>query len=300
MATAMVTMLLATLSAGALTGPVTHAGMAAAEVASSQVSDTIIAVDRGARLDVDNFRGEVIVRSWDRDAVRVHAEMSGRQTLDVVRTASALRVRPSAGRGGPEEADFEIDVPRWMNVRVEGVQVDVSIRGTEGEVSVETVGGDITVEGGRGLINLRSIQGEIVLRGAAGQVEIASVNEDATVASTSGELYVETTNGDVILHQIRSTTARASTVNGDISYDGTISDSGRYVFSTHNGDVVVAVPENAGATVSVSAYHGEFSSDFPVRLTGTTRDRRFTFTIGAGNASLELESFNGEILLRRP
>lgn len=290
MATAMMALLMGALSLGALPQPVTLA----------QVADTIITVDRGVRLEVDNFRGEVIVRSWDRDAVRVRAELSGRQEVEVVRTASAVRVRPRTLRGGPEEADFEIDVPSWMNVRVEGMQVDVSVRGSEGEVSVETVGGDITVQGGRGLINLRSIQGEIMLQNAAGQVEVASVNEDITVANTSGEIHVETTNGDVVLRRVRSTTARASTVNGDISYDGTISDGGRYVFSTHNGDVVVAVPQSAGATVSVSTYHGEFSSDFPVRLTGTTRDRRFTFTIGAGNASLELESFNGEILLRRP
>lgn len=266
----------------------------------SQVADTVIAVERGVRLEVDNFRGDVTVRSWDRNAVRVRSELSGRQTLDVVRTGTAVRMRPRSLQGGPQEADLQIDVPRWMKVRVEGVQVDVSVRGTQAEVSVETVGGNIRVEGGAGLLSLRSIQGEVVVRNASGQVAVASVNEDVTLTNITGEIHVETTNGDVLLRGIRSTTARATTVNGDITYDGSIGDGGRYVFRTHNGDVAISIPANTSATVYVSTYHGEFGSDFPVQLTGTSRDKRFNFTLGSGSASIELESFNGEILLRRP
>ncbi len=268
--------------------------------APPQAADTIIKVERGERLEVDNFRGEVTIRSWARDAIRVRAEFEGQQSLDVVRTGSAVRVRPRSRRGGPQEADFEIDLPRWMNVRVEGMQVDVSVAGTEGEISVETVGGDIVVDGGGGVLHLRSIQGGIEVRNARGKLDVVSVNEDVTLTGVSGDIYVETTNGDVVMRGIRSAATRASTVNGDIGYEGTISDRGSYVFSTHNGDVVVAVPENTSATVSVSTYHGDFDADFPVRLTGTTRDKKFNFTLGAGGARLELESFNGEILLRRP
>lgn len=275
-------------------------GSAATAGMGLEAADTVIAVERGMRLEVDNFRGEVAVQGWDRNTVRVRSELSGHQTLDVVRAGSAVRVRPRSLRGGPQEADFQIDVPRWMNVRVEGNQVDVSVRGTRAEVAVETIGGDIRVEGGSGLLSLRSIQGEVVVRDASGQIDVASVNEDVQLTGIAGEIHVETTNGDVVLRRIRSTTTRASTVNGDITYEGTIGEGGRYVFSTHNGDVAVTVPQNTSAAVSVSTYHGEFESEFPVQLTGTTRDKRFNFTLGGGSASMELESFNGEITLRRP
>lgn len=261
--------------------------------------DTVIPVSQGTRLEVENFRGEVEIRAWARDEVRVEAELDGRQRLDVVRTGSVLRVRPR-GQGGPDDADFAIAIPRWMDVRVEGNQVDVQIAGTRGEIHVEVVGGDIQVEGGSGLISLRSIQGEISLRGASGRIEAVSVNEDVTLTDIEGDVYVEATNGDISLLGVRSGSTRATTVNGDIVYDGTVRPNGHYVFATHNGDVGVSVPEGADATVSVSTYHGEFSSDFPVRLTGTTRDRQFNFTLGSGSARVELESFNGEITLRRP
>jgi hypothetical protein len=269
-------------------------------LAVPQAQDTVIPVERGTRLDVQNFRGEVLVDAWTRDEVRIVSDLDSRQLLDASRTGASLRVRTRPRGGGPGDADFRITVPRWMDVRVEGNQVDVQVRGTEGEVIIETVSGDIVVDGGRGLVSIRSIQGEVTVRNARGNVEAKSVNEDVALYDIEGDVYVETTNGDVTLRGVLSGRARATTVNGDIEYDGTIRDDGRYAFSTHNGDVEVTVAETANVTVSVSTYHGEFESDFPVRLTGTTRDRKFNFTLGSGRAQLELESFNGEIRLRRP
>jgi DUF4097 and DUF4098 domain-containing protein YvlB len=272
----------------------------AALTIASPATDTIIPVDRDTRLEVSNFRGEVVVDTWDRDAVQVEADLDDGQVLDASKAGTSLRIRPRNRNGGPREADFQITIPRWMDVRVEGNQVDVELHGVGGEVSVETVGGDVQVEGGRDQISLRSIQGEIELQGARGRVEAVSVNEEITLSDIDGEIYVETTNGDVNLENIRSSWVRATTVNGDMVYDGTIRDDGRYAFSTHNGDLEVTVAEGANVTVSVSTFHGEFESEFPVRLTGTTQDRRFNFTLGSGRAQLELESFNGEIVLRRP
>ncbi len=50
--------------------------------------------------------------------------------------------------------------------------------------------------------------------------------------------------------------------------------------------------------MSVSTYDGDFEADFPVSV--TTTKRRFTFTLGSGSARVELESFDGNIHLRRP
>jgi Putative adhesin len=278
--------------------PLIVAALATAPMAAAQ--DTVVPVEPGTRLHVENHRGEVVVSTWNRDAVRVRAiDLGDRQRLSVSRSGSVLRVRPDGSRG-PQDAELEIAVPAWMDIRVEGNQLDVGIRGAEGEISVETVGGDVVVEGGAGLVSVRTIQGEVGVRGAVGRIEAVSVNEDVTLTDVGGDLYVETTNGDITVSAARSTSVRATTVNGDIDYAGTIRDSGRYVFATHNGDMSITVPPETNAMVTVSTYHGEFESDFPVRLTGATRDRQFNFTLGSGSARLELESFNGEIRLRRP
>lgn len=267
---------------------------------SPQAADTVFRVERGTRLQLEIHRGEVVVEAWNRDAVQVRGELSERQRLDISRSGSVLRVRPRTINGGPRDAEVRVSVPAWMDVRIQGNQLDATVRGTTAEVSVETVGGDVLVDGGAGLVSIRTIQGEVTLRNARGRVEAMSVNEEVSLSGVSGDIYVETTNGDVTMRGIRSASTRATTVNGDVVYEGTIQDDGRYAFSTHNGDIGLSIPESANATVSVSTFHGEFESDFPVRLTRTGRDRQFDFTLGSGRARIELESFNGEIQLRRP
>ncbi|PYO85406.1 MAG: hypothetical protein DMD65_00970 [Gemmatimonadetes bacterium] len=115
----------------------------------------------------------------------------------------------------------------------------------------------------------------------------------------SGDISAETVNGGITLLQIESANTEANTVNGDITYDGTIKDAGRYRFSTHDGDLRISVPEKANVSVSVSTFNGDFNACFPVKLTGKTK-HRFSFTIGSGSARLEVESFDGDIKLCRP
>ncbi len=260
--------------------------------------DTTLRVSRGMRLEVGEIRGEVVISTWNRDAVGVTGAES-RGALEMTLSSSAVRLRPGS-RAGRNELDLRITVPEWMNVRVQGNRLDVSVRGTRGEISVETVGGDVQVDGGAGLVSVRSIQGDVGVSHARGRIEAISVNKDITLDKVEGDIYVETTNGDIDMTGVRSGSVRATTVNGEIGYRGTIQDDGRYVFSTHNGDVSVAVPENANATVMVATYQGDFESEFPIRLSGTSRDRQFSFTLGSGSARIELESFNGEIRLTRP
>lgn len=275
--------------------------LAAATAPLGVVADTVVPVTRGTRLHVESQRGAVVVSTWDRDAVRVRGlERRDRGRPELSRIGSALQVRPGSRTGAPRDAEIEITAPGWMDVRVEGNQVDVTVRGAGGAVEVVTVAGDVLVEGGTGPVSVRAIQGEVLIRDVRGRVEAVSVNEDIRVSDVVGELAVETTNGDITLRGIRSGDARAKTVNGDVSYQGTLQDRGRYIFGSHNGDVTLTVPGGSNAAVTVSTYHGDFESDFPVRLTGATRDRQFNFTLGSGSARVDLESFNGEVRLRRP
>jgi DUF4097 and DUF4098 domain-containing protein YvlB len=107
-------------------------------------------------------------------------------------------------------------------------------------------------------------------------------------------------NGDITLSKVDATSVMSSSVNGELTYDGTIRNGGRYAFSTHNGDITVTVPEGSNAAVSVSTFNGEFTSAFPVTLTETRKGKRFSFTLGTGSAQMTLESFQGTMRLVRP
>src|SRR5439155_21741824 len=114
-----------------------------------------------------------------------------------------------------------------------------------------------------------------------------------------GGISAESVNGDVTLERVRSDQVECSSVQGNLDYEGEIRSGGHYGFSTHNGNIRVAVPAKVSADVSVATFNGNFESSFPVQLTRTGHGKRFRFVLGSGSAELELESFQGAIRLRR-
>jgi DUF4097 and DUF4098 domain-containing protein YvlB len=265
-----------------------------------QQIDSTVPVGRGQRLEVNAFAGEVTVTVWNRDAVRVQADAEGSTGIEIDRSATTVSVRSSGRRGPPSDVDLQITAPAWMPLDISGVNTEMTITGTRAAISAETVQGDVSAKGGDGLVSLRSVQGSVSLTGAKGRLEVHSVNADVEVSASSGEVTAETVNGDVTLDAVDATSVTATSLNGDVAYNGPIKSSGRYALSTHNGDVTVTVAEGTSASVSVSTFNGEFESAFPVTLTETRKGKRFNFTIGGGSAQVTLESFQGTIELVRP
>jgi DUF4097 and DUF4098 domain-containing protein YvlB len=271
----------------------------AAAVALAQTDQTVT-VQKGTRLEVSNFAGEVIVRTWDRDAVRVEAEHSDRETVDIRPGDQRLIIRGRSRTGAARSLDYTLTVPKWMSISVTGTYTDVTMEGVGGDVNVETTRGDIAVGGGNGFVTLKSVQGNVSLKGAKGRIDVANVNEGIQLADISGDVTAGTTNGDILLERIDSPNVDVYTVNGNITYDGPIADKGAYRITTHNGAIRLALAEKVNATLTVRTYNGEFRSSFPVRLDDQNTRRRFTLTFGSGSARVEVESFNGPIQLRRP
>jgi len=264
-------------------------------------TDQTVNVAKGVKLDVNNFAGDVNVKVWDRDAVRVEVLHSDRETVDIKPGEQTLSVRSRSVRGGPPRSlDYTITVPKWMAISVSGTYADVLMDGVGADVTVETTRGDINITGGSGVVTLKSIQGEVTLQKAKGRIEVRAVNEGMRLADISGDLSAETTNGSIILDRIDSSNVDLYTVNGNISYDGPIKDKGVYRLTTHNGMIAVALPERVNATLMVRTYNGSFKSTFPVKQDDQNPRKRFTLTLGNGSAHLELESFGGTIALRRP
>ena len=268
-------------------------------LAVSAETDTTFAVKPGTRLEVSNFGGEIAVQSWDKNAVHVEATHSERVRISIEDSECCLTISASNRRGVPARVDYHITVPPWMALALSGVYTDVSVEGTKAEVSAETVNGDVRVRGGEGYLKLSSVQGVVDVEGARGRLELSSVNERINVADVAGEISVEAVNGTVTIERVRSKMVEAETVNGDVTYLGSIEEGGRYRFASHNGDLILGLPDHINAAISVATFSGDFKSDFPVRISETRKGHRFDFTLGSGSAQIELETFQGTVWLRR-
>ena len=262
-------------------------------------TDTVIEVNPNARLEVRNHAGEIVIRTWNRNQVRVEASHSSRDRVKVLASESSVTIRSESRHGPPDVVDYEFTVPSGMALDLWGVYTDVSVTGSMNGVRVETLQGDIELRNVEGDIRLSSVEGEIVIQRAIGRIEVNTVEDDITLVDVEGDIYAESIDGEIRLDGIRSHAVEAKTVDGDVSYSGMIMDGGRYRLTTHDGDVVVTVPGDVNVTVSVATFDGEFEATFPVELSRAEASRRFTFQLGDGSAKLELHSFDGDIQLVR-
>lgn len=165
-------------------------------------------MQRGARLGVNNFAGEVVVRTWDKDAVRVQASHSSRERIDIRASETLVRVRATSRMGPSRSVDYQVTVPPWMPVRVEGTYNDIVVEGAQGEVTAENVRGDIRVKGGAGQVSAKSVEGRIFVEGSKGRISANTVNEGISITAAAGEITAETINGNIVL--LRSGTATRS------------------------------------------------------------------------------------------
>jgi DUF4097 and DUF4098 domain-containing protein YvlB len=264
-------------------------------------TDTIIPLGSATRLNVEMLRGQVTVRTWERNELRIVADHSPSEYVEIERDDGTVRLDVGTEWGAPGSVEFDLTVPASLDMNIEGAWMAVDLEGVSGEVSVETVQGPVRLVGGRGFVKIVSVHGPVECRGAEGRIELEAVNAGVEVFDARGEITVSTVNGSITMRGIESRLVEANTMNGGVSYDGTLRDDGRYSFNTHNGDLSVAVPAGVNATVSVSTFSGGFESDFPLTLSQTKAGgKQFHFTIGTGGARIELESFGGSIRLRRP
>ncbi|MGH7674354.1 MAG: hypothetical protein ACREMV_03700, partial [Gemmatimonadales bacterium] len=169
----------------------------AASLALAQQTDTTFAVQQGARLKIDNFGGEIVVRTWSEPRVRVRAEHSSRTTIGITVGPTVVTVQSEGRRGPPQLVDFQLTVPPWMALSLSGVYTDIALDGVQAPVSGETVEGDITLQGGSGTITLNSVEGDVTVTGARGRIDVHSVDGTIRIEDAAADIVAETVDGDI-------------------------------------------------------------------------------------------------------
>ncbi len=270
--------------------------MIMATAAAAAGTDTTVQARKGARLYLNNFGGNIAVEAWRKNAIHVVADHSDRVKVVIVESGPDIQVQ-YASRRRPARIDYRIQVPEWLPLNLEGIHSNIRVKGVNSDVLAETVHGLISVEGGSGLIRLSSMNGPVSSVKSRGRLEAESINEAVRVIDAQGEVVVSAVNGDIDLEGIDAGRISVSTVNGDVHFLGNLHKDGQYDFSTHQGDLILGMPENLDATISVATFNGDFESVFPVRLDNARYGRRFHFAMGEGSARLSLESFGGSIRL---
>jgi len=262
-------------------------------------TDTTIAVEPGTRLTLELMAGEVVVRTWDRNQVRLRARHSTRTSMDFHNDGRVLRIEAESRMGMPGHVEVDLMVPSGMPIDLEAMELDVDAEGMRGALTVEVMDGNLTVRDG-GDLSLESMNGTTTVTGARGRIALSVVSGDIVASGLEGEVTAESVSGDIWLRRTESSRVTAETVSGRVVFEGAVQDRGSYSLATHSGSIVFGLPVGANATVTTSLTSGRLTASFALPTSDTRSRRRQELRFGTGSAEVELESFNGSVRLVRP
>jgi hypothetical protein len=193
-----------------------------------------------------------------------------------------------AKRSDPESVEIKVIE------HAEGVTICAVYPGREGEAND-------CQPGGKGRMNVRDndVSVEFTVQVPAGVRFVAkTVNGGIEAKGLSGDVDANTVNGGVSVDTAGE--AHAQTVNGGITAAlGRADGKGPLKFSTVNGGITVDLPASIGAEVKAQTVNGAIQTDFGLTVTGGVVGKKLQGTIGGGGRSLELNTVNGSIQVRK-
>lgn len=267
-------------------------------IGSRATTDETVTVQKGMRVAVDSCFGDLTVRTWERDALRVQSSGGNRSQPVIRRRSQEVTID---GSMGPLYADVELTVPAWIDLHVSGVSCTIDLHGLSGNIVAASVEGDIALGNVSGEVKASTIEGSITVDGGAGRLNLNTTEEDIVIRNFGGEVAAESVDGNVVLIDVKARAVEASTIDGDVHFTGAFAPGGRYLFTTHDGDVWLGVPANANASIAVRLIaDGEIDSTITLPSAGGGRGRRRVYTLGNGSAQVEVEVFDGTLHIRRP
>lgn len=269
---------------------------------SPQRVDTTVSLERGGTLSVSVWSGRVNISAGSGSSVRVRGTVE-RDAMELRARSSSVSISMESEIRHGGRAELDITVPEGTNIVLEGYSAPYVVRGVKGAVQAETLSGSIRVSDAIGRVTLETVSGNIDVSGVDGDVRAETVSGSVAMNDVNGGVESESVSGTISIGRAKSSSVRAESVSGTISYRGTFDPSGNYEFKSHAGRVVLSMPADAGATVSLQTFSGNVDSDFPVTLeTGRSRmghESRFQFKIGNGRSRIVLETFSGDIKIQR-
>ncbi len=225
---------------------------------------------------------EVFVRSRDADWGRevfermdFTAGVDGNTVTVAARGADVRRDEWRRNRGVGVTA--QITIPARFNAQIETSDGDIRLESLEGNVSLRSSDGDIDIGEVRGQeLMVHTSDGDIsggTLQAA--RMRLRTSDGDINVKRASGDIEANTSDGDIMM--------RLGAIEG-------------VKVTTHDGDIVLYVPEGFAADVSLEGEDLTVAPGF--MLQGQVSSRRISGTLNGGGPRVDARTSDGEISLR--
>jgi DUF4097 and DUF4098 domain-containing protein YvlB len=282
--------------------------IASAAAWGGETVDRTLAADQDAVIEIENLSGSIRITGWDRSEIRVTGTLGDdveELRFEGERDRFQIAVKIPEGRGfGKRDvsADLEISVPAGSGLEIETVSAPITVVDVNSWVELSSVSGNIEVNGSMTEAEMETVSGSIRLSGANTVVEAESVSGTVEIEGTGQAVEVSTVSGSVKVAAGEVKRARFESVAGGIDFDGSLAAGGRLDASCHSCNLVVTLPGTTSATFELSSFSGNISSDLGGTVEKTSRyapGTRSEFSTGGGDGRVSLETFSGNVKLKK-
>ena len=277
--------------------------------ANAQNIERVFSVSSGGKLELDiETGGDIEISSWDKNEIKVLAEVSGRDAemivVDMEETSNGLEIYTEySRRRARADVDMVIFVPAQFNLEISTSGGDVQIDGIEGKIEGSSMGGDLTFTRLAGTIEFSTMGGDIELSNSDVDGSVHTMGGDVDISDVTGSVDGTTMGGDVTYDNVQSGSGakkevNISTMGGDVNVDEALFGADLH---TMGGDIEVnraakyVKASTMGGDIEIAEINGwieanTMGGDVEVTMIGGTN----------GDRHVDIESMGGDILLTIP
>jgi hypothetical protein len=267
-------------------------------------------LDPRGRIEIDNLKGRIQVRGWDRNEVHITGSLgTGVEKLVIEGSGDHLEVRAQypkqlgAWRGdrtGPTE--LLLQVPLRASLDIQSVSANVDVDGVApADLGVDTVSGDIVAAAAPQHADITSVSGGMRVTLNSPDVKVETVSGAIILRGRlNGQVHGETVSGKLSIDSAGEAVRRlsANTVSGGVDVRTALADGGDIKAETVSGDIHLALPRSLSARVSAESFSGSLAAPGAhVRKEefgpGSSLEQRY----GSGAGNIHLQTFSGDAQL---
>lgn len=258
------------------------------------------------RIEIENLKGRVEVRAWDRQEVKVTGTLGDgveKFSLEGDRGNLRIEVKYPSRSGKTEPTVLIVQVPTLADLEIETVSADIDVHGIASrELSLESVSGDITANGAPREARVESVSGDVRLVLNSGDVSVDTVSGELSLQGRlNGEVSMESVSGNLRLDNLgeRLRKLSAGTVSGDMDLKLGLQDGGEIRTESVSGDLLLRLPRDLSAEVSGESFSGDLSAPGArIQREEFGPGSSFQTRYGAGKGDVRIETFSGDATLR--
>jgi hypothetical protein len=279
---------------------------------STAEQDTIVksfSVDSKGTLTVDVSVGDVELKTWDKNEVKVIVQRKGSESiledhkLSFESTRNSVTIKSENktriwnwGFGKKFSINFIMFVPQQFYPDIKTSGGDISITDLLSDSKVRTSGGDININNSTGNCDIKTSGGDIKISSNKGNIKASTSGGDIVVKQTKGNVDVSTSGGDIVFKEIDGS-VNATTSGGDIEAE-ILGENKGVSLSTSGGDIDLKFTSAIKADIECRTSGGSVSLNNNSNFEGTVKSSSIVGKLNGGGPLIKARSSGGDIDLK--